>query len=161
MCIFGDSQISVVLHVPGLVEAMRTQRGAVEIPTGRDDGGLRKRILVVDDSLNTREIEKSILEAHGYEVELARDGVEGLAMALEKPFDMVVTDLDMPRMDGFALVERLRAEPDRAHTPIVIVTSREKDEDRRRGIEVGADAYITKGSFDQSKLIDTIGSLIG
>ena len=159
--IFGDSQISVVLHVPGLVEAMRAMHGGVESPEGRDDSGAGRRILVVDDSLNTREIEKSILEAHGYAVDLARDGVEGLAMALEQGYDMVVTDLDMPRMDGFALVERLRAEPSCAHTPIVIVTSREKDEDRRRGIEVGADAYISKGGFDQSKLIDTIGSLIG
>ena len=161
VCIFGDSQISVVLHVPGLVEAMRTMR---RTPATGSTAPLRsagKRILVVDDSLNTREIEKSILEAHGYEVDLAADGVEGLAMALETPYDMVVTDLDMPRMDGFALVERLRNESDHAHTPIVIVTSREQEADRRRGIEVGADAYISKGGFDQSKLIDTIGSLIG
>ena len=161
VCIFGDSQISVVLHAPGLVDAMRAMGGTAATPAERDETGAGRRILVVDDSLNTREIEKSILEAHGYEVELARDGVEGLAMALERSYDMVVTDLDMPRLDGFALVERLRAEPECAHTPIVIVTSREKDEDRRRGIEVGADAYISKGGFDQSKLIDTIGSLIG
>ena len=82
-------------------------------------------------------------------------------MALSKTYDMIVTDLDMPRMNGFVLVERLRQQADLAHTPIVIVTSREGEEDRRRGIEVGADAYIAKGGFDQSSLIDTVESLIG
>ena len=159
--IFGDSQISVVLHVPGLVEAMRSTRAPRASTVTPSESAAGRRILVVDDSLNTREIEKSILEAHGYEVDVARDGVEGLAMARETAYDMVVTDLDMPRMDGFTLVENLRNEPDHAHTPIVIVTSREQEQDRRRGIDVGADAYISKGGFDQSKLIDTIGSLLG
>ena len=159
--IFGDNQISVVLHAPGVADSMKSIAGLQPVEVRSGDGGVGKVILVVDDSLNTREIEKSILEAHGYEVDLARDGIEALSMVQDKPYDMIVTDLDMPRMDGFTLVERLRQEPNHAHIPIVIVTSREKEEDRKRGIEVGADAYILKGGFDQSNLIDTIESLIG
>ena len=159
--VFGDSQISVVLYVPGVVESMRSMAGTQQIKAPTSEEGAGKTILVVDDSLNTREIEKSILEAHGYEVELARDGREGLTMAQSKGYDMIVTDLDMPRMDGFALVERLRQDTELSHIPIIIVTSREKPEDRERGIEVGADAYIPKGGFDQSTLVDTVESLIG
>jgi len=159
--VFGDNQISVVLHIPGVVDSMKNMARLQPVGDKRGDGGKGRAILVVDDSLNTREIEKSIIEAYGYEVDLARDGVEGLSMVRSKPYDMIVTDLDMPRMDGFALVEHLRQEPDFAHIPIVIVTSREKEEDKKRGIEVGADAYILKGGFDQSNLIDTIESLIG
>ena len=159
--IFGDNQIAVVLHVPGVAESMKTTESASQTQTARGPDSAGSAILVVDDSLNTREIEKSILEAHGYEVDLARDGIEGLAMAKNRQYAMIVTDVDMPRMDGFTLVEHLRRESDLAHTPIVIVTSREKEEDKRRGIDVGADAYILKSGFDQSNLIDTIESLIG
>lgn len=116
---------------------------------------------MVDDSLNTREIERSILEAHGYTVDLARDGVEALAQVKKRPYDLIVSDIEMPRMDGFTLIERLREEAAYQDTPIVIVTSREKEEDKRRGITVGADAYIVKGTFEQTNLIDTIESLIG
>jgi two-component system, chemotaxis family, sensor kinase CheA len=159
--IFGDNQISVVLHVPGVVDSMKMTGSVRQSAPERSAGSTGSAILVVDDSLNTREIEKSILEAHGYEVDLAADGIEGLAMAKDRQYDMIVTDVDMPRMDGFSLVEHLRREADSEHTPIVIVTSREKEEDKRRGIEVGADAYILKSGFDQSNLIDTIESLIG
>ena len=159
--IFGDNQISVVLHVPGVVESMKTTGSAQQPAAERSASPTGSLILVVDDSLNTREIEKSILEAHGYEVDLAADGVEGLAKVKDRQYDMIVTDVDMPRMDGFTLVEHLRREAGSEHTPIVIVTSREKEEDKRRGIEVGADAYILKSGFDQSNLIDTIESLIG
>ena len=159
--IFGDKQISVVLYVPGVVESIKKMVGPQQVEVKHSEGEEGKTILVVDDSLNTREIEKSILEAYGYQVDLARDGSEGLSMAQHKPYDMIVTDIDMPQMDGFTLVERLRQETNFAHTPIVIVTSREKEEDKKRGIEVGADAYILKKGFDQSNLIDTVESLIG
>jgi CheY-like chemotaxis protein len=118
-------------------------------------------ILVVDDSLNTREIEKEILQAYGYNVTLAVDGVDGLEKAREFRYDVVILDIEMPRMDGFSLTEKLRAEEAYKDTPIIIVTSREKEEDRRRGIEVGADAYIFKGSFDQSNLLEVVRSLAG
>lgn len=152
----GANEIVSVLHVPAILHAAREARGsrpAVEVS--------RRTILVVDDSVNTREIERSILEAHGYRVEVAGDGIEALERAHRVRYDLVVTDVEMPRMDGFSLTERLRGEQDYKDTPIVIVTSREKEEDKRRGIQVGADAYIGKGSFDQSHLLETVQNLIG
>jgi two-component system chemotaxis sensor kinase CheA len=118
-------------------------------------------LLVVDDSLNTREIERSILEAAGYEIDLAKDGLEALRCVEETDYHLIVTDIEMPRMDGFTLTERLRADDRYANVPIVIVTSREKEADMQRGMAVGADAYIVKGTFDQNNLLATVESLIG
>lgn len=120
----------------------------------------RQRILVVDDSLNTREIERDVLEAWGYQVTLAENGQDGLEKALAEDFDAVLTDVEMPVMDGFTLTAKLRQDERYQHKPIIIITSREKDSDRRRGIQVGADAYIVKGSFDQSSLVDTLRVLL-
>jgi two-component system chemotaxis sensor kinase CheA len=121
---------------------------------------VRQRILVVDDSLNTREIERDVLEAWGYQVTLAEHGQDGLDKALAEDFDAVLTDVEMPVMDGFTLTAKLRQEERYQHKPIIIITSREKESDRRRGIQVGADAYIVKGSFDQSSLVDTLRVLL-
>ena len=118
-------------------------------------------VMVVDDSLNTREIEKDVLEAYGYHVTLAEDGLDGLNKAQEGDFDAVLTDVEMPGMDGFSLTARLRQEEKYRNRPIIIVTSREKEEDKRRGIEAGADAYIVKGDFDQNNLVDTLRTLLG
>ena len=119
------------------------------------------RVLVVDDSLNTREIEKDVLQAYGYDVTLAEDGQDGLRKALAQPFDAILTDVEMPYMDGFTLTAQLRQQPQYQGTPIVIITSREKEEDKRRGMQVGADAYIVKGDFDQSNLVETLRTLLG
>ncbi len=148
-----------LLHIP---ELLRRAREIAEPARDREAPASRTAtILVVDDSYNTREIEKSILEACGYQVETAGDGEEGFEKSRERLYDLIVTDVEMPRLDGFSLTERLRAD-DRYHlTPIIIVTSREKDEDKKRGIRVGANAYIVKGAFDQSNLIETVRSLIG
>ena len=116
---------------------------------------------MVDDSLKTREIEKDVLEAYGYHVTLAEDGLDGLNKAQEGDFDAVLTDVEMPGMDGFSLTARLRQEEKYRNRPIIIVTSREKEEDKRRGIEAGADAYIVKGDFDQNNLVDTLRTLLG
>ncbi|HNJ72776.1 MAG TPA: response regulator, partial [bacterium] len=120
-----------------------------------------RSILVVDDSLNTREIEKTILQAYGYDVETAKDGLDALEKIQQKKYDLVVTDLEMPAMDGLTLTSRIKSEASYQHIPVVIVTSRDSAEDKRRGIEAGANAYIVKGSFDQTNLIDTVESLIG
>jgi DNA-binding response OmpR family regulator len=117
--------------------------------------------LVVDDSLNTREIEKEVLESHGFTVFLAEDGIDGWQKAMAGDYDAVLTDVEMPGMDGFALTRKLRGHEKYQHTPIIIITSRDKEDDRRRGIEVGADAYIVKGDFNQSSLVDTLRSLLG
>jgi CheY-like chemotaxis protein len=149
-----------VLHVP---ELLRQAREMTE--SGRSVQSVKEErkqtVLVVDDSMNTREIEKSILEAYGYAVVLAEDGEDGWEKTRSTLFDLVITDVEMPRLDGFSFTERLRSDDSYRLVPVIIVTSREKDEDKRRGIKVGANAYIVKGAFDQSNLIDTVRSLIG
>jgi two-component system chemotaxis sensor kinase CheA len=164
-------QIVPILHIPGLIRTVRTgAAGRAEMdaagPSLAELGA--PQILVVDDSLNTREIEKSILEAQGYRVDLARDGLDALRMIDQAPaaegeayYDLLIVDIEMPRMDGLSLTEQLRTDSRYARVPIVIVSSRDKEEDRRRGLAVGADAYIVKGTFDQEELTRTVASLLG
>jgi len=121
------------------------------------------RILVVDDSITTRTIEKNILERANYEVVTAvsaEDALEEVERA-DPMFDLFVCDVDMPGMNGFELTEKLRASPATRNQPVIICTSRASDEDKRRGISVGAQAYIVKGAFDQNVLLNTVKSLIG
>ncbi|OAN53953.1 hybrid sensor histidine kinase/response regulator [Paramagnetospirillum marisnigri] len=160
MVMTGRNTLVSVLHAPVLLDmARRARTPAVQAGTGNQPAAVR--VLVVDDSLNTREIEKDVLEAHGYVVTLAEDGLDGLQKARAGDFDAVLTDVEMPNMDGFSLTAALRQEERYRERPIIIVTSREKEEDKRRGIQVGADAYIVKGDFDQSSLVDTLRSLLG
>lgn len=159
----GKNELVNILHVPVLMEMARNARGENKMSgLAAELAGPRIfRVLVVDDSLNTREIEKDVLEAHGYQITLAEDGLDGLRKAQSGDFDAVLTDVEMPNMDGFTLTERLRQEENYRDKPIIIITSREKEEDKRRGIQVGADAYIVKGDFDQGSLVDTLRSLLG
>jgi two-component system, chemotaxis family, sensor kinase CheA len=120
----------------------------------------RHRLLVVDDSVTTRTLEKSILEAAGYDVLTAVDGDAGWRILQEQGADLVVTDIEMPRMDGFALTETIRRSSRFADLPVILLSSLASDRDRARGIEAGADAYIVKGGFDQNDLIKTIEQLL-
>lgn len=156
----GHNQLVSLLHVPYLLDKARKVRGTTNEQAHVKAEQTRKRVLVVDDSLNTREIERDVLEAWGYQVTLAVDGQDGLDKARAETFDAILTDVEMPVMDGFTLTARLRDEEAYKNTPIIIITSREKESDRRRGIEVGADAYIVKGSFDQNSLVDTLRILL-
>ncbi|CAK0755476.1 two-component system, chemotaxis family, sensor kinase CheA [uncultured Gammaproteobacteria bacterium] len=162
--ISDSNELVSVLHSPALMELARrirpTTTSAATATADDDQRTGAPRILVVDDSLNTREIEKDVLEACGFQVTVAEDGLDGLNKALAEPFDAVLTDVEMPNMDGFSLTARLRQEPTYRSRPIIIVTSREREEDKRRGIEVGADAYIVKGDFDQGVLVKTLRSLL-
>ncbi|MFP2507318.1 response regulator [Enterobacteriaceae bacterium RIT711] len=160
MVLSQDNQLVSILQVPVLMEMAQKQgqpRTAAPKPQVRQNSW---HVLIVDDSLNTREIEKNVLEAHGYQVTLAEDGFSGLQKARLTQFDAVLTDVEMPVMDGFSLTKALRAEDNYQHIPIIIVTSRAKEEDRRRGIQVGADAYIAKGDFEQDSLIETLKMLL-
>ena len=148
-----------VLRIPALLELARRTRGEAAGPEPGGKALSAPSILVVDDSPNTREIERDVLEAHGYRVTLAEDGLDGLRRASDESFDAVITDIEMPNMNGFALTERLRSEERYRDTPIVIVTSRSKEEDKRRGVQAGADAYIVKGDFEQDTLVDTLRRL--
>ncbi|MBF0273010.1 MAG: response regulator, partial [Magnetococcales bacterium] len=161
LVVTGNNELVSVLHAPALFDQARRLRGEPDRGEFVEDWSRHDRVLVVDDSLNTREIEKDVLEACGFRVTLAEDGLDGLRQALEEEFDAVLTDVEMPGMDGFSLTERLRREERYRNKPIVILTSREKEEDKRRGMQVGADAYIVKGDFSQGNLVDTLRSLLG
>ena len=122
----------------------------------------RSTILVVDDSITTRTLEKSILEAAGYRVVVCVDGQDALDRLRSgiEPVDLVVADVEMPRLDGFGLVKALRGEEAFARLPVILMTSRGASEDVARGLELGADAYLTKQRFDQRELLDTVGQLV-
>jgi len=120
-----------------------------------------KRILVVDDSITVREVERKLLASRGYEVEVAVDGMDGLNSARSGNFDLVISDVDMPRMDGIEFVSQLKRDAHLRDIPVVIVSYKESDEDRMRGLEAGADAYLTKSSFHDETLLDTVSGLIG
>lgn len=157
--ISDKNEIINILHVPGLIAAAGQTEQVVRAP--EEAKASAARILVVDDSFNTRDIEKDILEAYGYSVDLAEDGQEAVEKTREAKYDLVITDVEMPRLDGFSLTERLRNDLSYKDTPIIIVTSLEKEEDKRRGIQVGANAYIVKGALDQTSLLETVQNLIG
>jgi len=119
-----------------------------------------KSILVAEDSITARTLLKNILETAGYNVKTAVDGADAFALVKSEVFDIVISDVDMPRMNGFELTAKIRADKKLSEMPVVIVTAMESREHRERGIEVGANAYIVKSSFDQSNLLDVISRLI-
>ena len=119
-----------------------------------------KTILLVEDSIVTRTQEKRILESAGYHVVTAVDGVDGLAKLATRAFDAVVSDVEMPNLNGLSMAEKIRQNTSLREMPIILVTSLASDEDKRRGVEVGANAYITKGTFDQKSLLDALSRLL-
>lgn len=120
----------------------------------------RKTILVVEDSITSRTLLKSILESSGFAVKTAIDGAEAFALLKTEHFDLVVSDIDMPRMNGIDLTEKIRADSELSDLPVVLVTALESREDRERGIEAGAGAYVVKSKFDNANLIQTIRRLV-
>ena len=123
--------------------------------------GPRKRILVVDDSITVREVERQLLRTHGYDVTVAVDGRDGWNILQSEQFDLVVSDVDMPRMNGLELVRSMRNDQSLRSLPVIIVSYKEREEDRLRGLEVGANAYLTKSSFHDNTFLQTVSDLIG
>jgi two-component system sensor histidine kinase and response regulator WspE len=121
----------------------------------------RKRILVVDDSITVRELERQLLQSRGYAVDVAVDGMDGWNAVRGTPYDLIVTDVDMPRLDGIGLVSLVKADPARREIPVVIVSYKDREEDRLRGLDAGANRYLTKSSFHDETFVDTIVDLIG
>lgn len=164
--VLGVDGLALILDVFGLLQTVRLGQTFAATPLNLKDQTsyfavrAAPRLLVVDDSLTTRELERSILEAAGYQVETARDGVEALQACRERPFDLVLTDVEMPNMDGFKLSSAIRSDTNLQHLPIVIVSSRESTQDRQRGLTAGAQAYIVKSHFEQNRLLDTISKLL-
>jgi two-component system, chemotaxis family, sensor histidine kinase and response regulator WspE len=121
----------------------------------------KKRVLAVDDSLTVRELERKLLANHGYEAEVAVDGMDGWNAVRHGDYDLVITDVDMPRMDGIELTTLIKKDPNLKATPVLIVTYKDREEDRMRGLQAGADYYLTKGSFHDETLIKAVVDLIG
>jgi two-component system chemotaxis sensor kinase CheA len=183
--VLGDDEVMVkglgalLANVPGYLGAAIVHNGAIApvldpafltrsidalSPRLSLDGGNEPRIpkvLVVDDQFTVRELQRSILEAAGYRVTTARNGREACAeIAADAEIDLVVTDVQMPEMDGIELLRTIRADRQRSSLPVVVLTSLAREDDKHRGAEAGADAYIVKDEFDQRALLDTVERLV-
>jgi two-component system chemotaxis sensor kinase CheA len=158
--ILGSGEVVPILNVHDLLKSARTASGlpraAVPVKTSVQAG---KRVLVAEDSVTSRMLLRGILESAGYQVKTAVDGMEAFTALRLEHFDAVVSDVEMPRMNGFDLTARIRAERTLADTPVILVTALESREDRERGIDVGANAYLVKSSFDQGNLLQALRRL--
>ena len=157
ICLDPEGTPQAVLDPDELVKAALGVSG----PWEDVDIESRAPILVIDDSLTTRVLEQSILESAGYEVDLASSAEEALERVQLRRYGLFLVDVEMPGMDGFTFVEKMQADPDRHMIPAILVTSRAAPEDRQRGFDAGARAYIIKGEFDQGKVLETIRGLLG
>ena len=145
------------------IDSLLTGRGISPIDAAREElaSNRVKRVLVVDDSITVRELERQLLQSRGYQVDVAVDGKDGWNAFRSTPYDLVVSDIDMPRMDGIGLVTLIKTDAQRSHVPVVIVSYKDREEDRLRGLEAGATRYLTKSSFHDETFLDTIVELIG
>ncbi len=121
----------------------------------------RRRILVVDDSITVRELERTMLKNQGYDVDVAVDGMDGWNAIRTGAYDLIVSDVDMPRMTGLELVERIKADARLQKTPVIIVSYKDREEDRLKGLEAGADRYMTKSSFHDETFLSAVLQLAG
>lgn len=153
--VLADADVALVLDASEV--ARMAKPGALSVEPRAET---RKRILVADDSITTRQLERAILESAGHEVVAVSDGERAWEALLSGAFDLVVSDVEMPRLDGLGLLARVRAHPSTAKLPVVLVTARSDEDDRRRALELGASAYIVKSRFDQEELIDTVTTLL-
>jgi two-component system sensor histidine kinase and response regulator WspE len=142
-----------------LLQGGRLQRAAASAAPAEERR--QRRVLVVDDSITVREVERQLLANRGYLVEAAVDGMEGWNLVREGRFDLVVCDIDMPRLNGLELVRRIKADSRLQHLPVIIVSYKDRDEDRLLGLEAGANYYLTKSSFHDDTLIQAVRELIG
>ena len=160
--VLGTGRVVTILHPGDLVKSAVTAAAvmaAAVYPTEKAEAA-RKSVLIVEDSITARTLLKNILETAGYRTITAVDGIDALTQLKTEEIDLVVSDVDMPRLNGFDLTARIRATRELADLPVALVTSLDSREDRERGIEVGANAYIVKSSFDQSNLLEVIKRLI-
>ncbi|MBC7858564.1 MAG: response regulator, partial [Burkholderiaceae bacterium] len=155
----------LILDVPDLLLSIDKllREGALQSLAGAAQALQRgvKRILVVDDSLTVREMERKLLQGRGFAVDVAIDGIDGWNAVRGGDYDLVISDVDMPRMDGIELVALIRKDPHLHALPVMIVSYKDRPEDRARGMAAGADYYLTKGSFHDATLLDAVADLIG
>ena len=158
--ILGTGEVCMVLNPQDMLKSVRRRSGSFTPTTVVEKSKAKQSILLVEDSITIRAQEKRILEGAGYEVVTAVDGLDGYNKLRSHPFDAVVSDIEMPNLDGLSLTTRIRQHKEFSELPIILVTSLSRDEDKKRGAEAGANAYITKGTFDQKVLLETLRRLI-
>ena len=159
--VLGSGKVVPVINVSDLMKSAMGSISSVRVTESvkHEDAKIYK-VLVIDDSITSRTLIKNILETAGYDVVTAVDGVDAYTKALVGEFDLIVSDVDMPRMNGFELTAKIRKDKNLSELPVVLVTALESREDREHGIDVGANAYIVKSSFDQSNLLEVIQKLL-
>jgi chemotaxis protein histidine kinase CheA/CheY-like chemotaxis protein len=161
VCLIDLREISGRAGGTGHVGGSASMGGSATVPYETTPLGRKPRILVVEDSVGVRELERVILESAGYEVVTAVDGLDGISRLRAEPADLVLSDVEMPGMDGFTLTRTIRRTRGWEQVPVVIMTSRGDEADRRAGLEAGASAYLLKSDFDQTELVDTVRRLVG
>ena len=154
-----SGRVALVLNVGNLVRTALGRTPAQSPRSAAPAARRRCRLLVAEDTFTTRALLKSILESAGYEVNTAADGRQAWQMLEEGGFDLVVSDVEMPNMNGFELTENIRSSPAFADLPVILLTARATDQDKARGVQAGANAYLVKRGFDQQNLLETIGQL--
>lgn len=172
--LMGDGSLVLIVDVSDLVRSTNAllNSGAIAKIAGQsknppegiilnDSVPQEKRILVVDDSITVREMERKLLQNRGYVVEVAVDGMEGWNAIRSSPYDLVISDIDMPRMNGIELIKEIKRHPRLGSTPVIVVSYRDREDDRIQGLEAGADYYLTKSSFHDDTLIRAVVDLIG
>lgn len=158
--VLSTGKVVPVLHVPDVMHSAMQAIVSAAAPKDVSTQPPRGRLLVAEDSITARALLKNILETAGYQVTTAVDGMDAFMQVRGGEFDLVISDVDMPRMSGFELTTRMRADKKLAEVPVVLVTALESREDRERGIDAGANAYIVKSSFDQSNLLAVVRQLL-
>jgi two-component system chemotaxis sensor kinase CheA len=159
--VLGDGQLVPILHPADLYRsALETAGSSLSQQNQQRSAVAPQRLLIAEDSFTSRGLLKAILEGAGYQVATANDGLEAWNALKQGQFDLLVSDVEMPRLDGFTLTSRIRADRELADLPVVLVTALHSAEDRARGLEAGANAYLVKSGFDQESLLDAIRRLI-
>jgi two-component system, chemotaxis family, sensor histidine kinase and response regulator WspE len=162
--LLDDGTPVLILDVPDLLQSIARLLGtgaALRLAPGAPTAASARRVLVVDDSLTVREMQRKLLAARGYRVDVALDGEDGWNQLRAADYDLVITDIDMPRLDGIGLLERIRRDPRLHRLPVMIVSYKDRPEDRARGLEAGADYYLAKGAFHDATLLDAVRDLVG
>ena len=161
-CILSNGDPAFILNMAEVVSDTQNRPGEIFIEEEKQLPDTKKnmKVLVVDDSITTRTLEKNIIEEAGYQVLSASDGSEAWNCLQTEAIDLVVSDIVMPRLDGVGLCKKMRESEQFKHLPVILVTSMDSEKDRKNGMEAGADAYLVKKVFDQSILLEAIERLI-
>jgi len=159
-----DGNPALIIDIEDMIrsiEILLSGERLAKISNSTTTGNMSKHVLVVDDSITVREVEKKLLESHGYHVDLAVDGMDGWNTVHNAKYDLIISDIDMPRMNGIEFVKMLKSDHEFRKIPVMIVSYKDRQKDREAGLDAGADYYLTKGSFHDESLIEAVIDLIG